>query len=97
MVNSVLFAWEIGRKEREMSISGGFQNTDGLLRVGDAVENRVRDIFIVFADEEPGYAERTELGGSRLFLRADDERGNTVLIDDLHGRGFGARDRKALR
>ena len=76
-----------------MSISGGFQNTDGFLRVRHTVEHGVGDVLFVFGDEETRETERAELGGLGRLVRADDERGNaTVLVNDLHGRGLGTRD-----
>ena len=76
-----------------MSISGGFQNTDGFLRVRHTVEHGVGNVLFVFGDEKAREAVLAELAGLDALFCADNERGHPAfLIDDLHGRGLGTRD-----
>ena len=81
-----------------MSISGGFQNTDGFLCFGNAVEHGVGNVLFVFGDEKAREAVLAELAGLDALFCADNERGHTAfLIDDLHGCGLGARQGEAGR
>ena len=55
LLNSGLFAGkdrEKGKKREQRLLFGGFQNTDGFLRIGNAIEHGVRNVLFVFGDEE---------------------------------------------